>query len=362
MPDETPPSQSDPLSSEQDYPQTARKPDGFLDRIKALLGVKSGATLREDLKDALAEGQNLQAFSPQERTMLENVLGLRELRVADVMVPRADIIAVTIETTLAELLRVFRTASHSRLPVYGETLDDPKGMLHIRDFLDFLAARAEAGAAKRKRRNASETAAFDLGNVDLAQTLASTKLVRSVLYAPPSMPAMDLLRRMQSTRTHIALVIDEYGGTDGLVSIEDLVEMIVGDIEDEHDETGVAIRTLPGGYLLIEARASLEEVGLALQTNLETDEAAEDVDTIGGYLATIAGRLPARGELILTPNGIEFEVIDADPRRIKRVRVHLKTKEQRLLLAPGGTPDSSNDIPPDLLEKKTTPSTADRAA
>ncbi len=305
----------------------APRPDGLLDRLKHLFGLRSNASLREDLKDALAENLNDTAFSPQERTMLENVLGLRELRVADVMVPRADIIAVGIDTSLAELLRVFRTASHSRLPVYGETLDDPKGMLHIRDFLDFLATSAEAGAAKRKRRNLKETTAFDLGNVDLALSLASTKLLRPVLFAPPSMPALDLLVRMQSTRTHIALVIDEYGGTDGLVSIEDLVEMIVGDIEDEHDETGIAISELAGGYLMIDARATLEEVGKALETDFELDEAAEDVDTIGGYLAAIAGRLPTRGELILTPEGMEFEVMDADPRRIKRVRVLRKLQK-----------------------------------
>ncbi len=322
---------SDPLSPQQ------RKPERFLERIKALLGLKSGATLREDLKDALAEGQIHEAFSPQERQMLENVLGLRERRVADVMVPRADIIAVSLDTSLAELLRVFRSASHSRLPVYGETLDEPKGMVHIRDFLDFLSARAEAGAAKRKKRNSTDMGsavmgAFDLGNVDLAQMLATTKLVRPILYAPPSMPAMDLMRRMQSTHTHIALVIDEYGGTDGLVSIENLVEMIVGDIEDEHDEIGQSINAAPDGYLLIDARATLEEVGEALKTDFEIHEAAEDVDTIGGYLATIAGRLPARGELILTPSGHEFEVIDADPRRIKRVRVNTNINLKSLKL------------------------------
>ncbi len=322
MPDEPSQPPQEPSSSHSDYSDQNQRHEGVLHKIKSLLGLKSGTSLREDLKDALAEGVTDQAFSPQECIMLENVLGLRERRVADVMVPRVDIIAVSIETSLANLLKVFRSASHSRLPVYGETLDDPKGMLHIRDFLDFLSARAEVGAAKRRSKNTSETTAFDLGNVDLAQKLSSTKLVRPILYVPPSMPAMDLLRRMQSTRTHIALVIDEYGGTDGLVSNEDLVEMIVGDIEDEHDETGLAIKSIAGGYLLIDARASLEEVSEALGTNLEIDEAAEDVDTIAGYLATIAGRLPARGELILAPSGIEFEIIDADPRRIKRVKVH----------------------------------------
>ena len=340
MPDEThnpvpePPSTNAARDNIQHRMPTLGRYEGLIERVKNRLGLKSNASLRDDLKGALAEHTQNSPFSPQERTMLENVLGLRELRVADVMVPRADIIAVAFDTSLGELLRVFRTASHSRLPVYGETLDDPKGMLHIRDFLDFLAARAEAGAAKRKRRNIKETTAFDLGNVDLAQTLASTKLLRPVLYAPPSMPALDLLVRMQATRTHIALVIDEYGGTDGLVSIEDLVEMIVGDIEDEHDETGVAIQPTSGGYLLIEARASLEEVSEVLGADLELDEAAEDVDTIGGYLATIAGRVPSRGELIKTPNGIEFEVMDADPRRIKRIRVQKAAQDDDAVAAP----------------------------
>ncbi|MBY0613544.1 MAG: hemolysin family protein [Beijerinckiaceae bacterium] len=350
MPDDThnpvpePPSSTAPTAAQPNGHQNGAARESLLDRLKTLLGLKSNASLREDLKEALADNQPNSAFSPQERTMLENVLGFRELRVADVMVPRADIIAVAFDTSLAELLRVFRTASHSRLPVYGETLDDPKGMLHIRDFLDFLAARADAGAARRKRRNDKETTAFDLGNVDLALTLASTKLLRPVLYAPPSMPALDLLVRMQATRTHIALVIDEYGGTDGLVSIEDLVEMIVGDIEDEHDETGVAIQPASGGYLMIEARASLEEVSEVLGTDLELDDAAEDVDTIGGYLATIAGRVPSRGELIATPNGIEFEVMDADPRRIKRVRVQKTASEETtpLLAAPKASTDAED--------------------
>ena len=388
------PNQPEARSSESASPSagTTPRPDGLLDRLKNLIGFRSNATLRKDLEEALAENPTDSVFSPQERTMLENVLGFRELRVLDVMVPRADIIAVALDTSLAELLRVFRTASHSRLPVYGETLDDPKGMLHIRDFLDFLATRAEAGAARRRRSNAkaakseairsgpepipAETAvrelngkepstrpkgAFDLGAVDLAATLASTKLLRPVLYAPPSMPALDLLVRMQATRTHIALVIDEYGGTDGLVSIEDLVEMIVGDIEDEHDETGVAIQPASGGYLMIEARASLEEVGEVLGTDLELHEAAEDVETIGGYLTTIAGRVPSRGELIRTPNGIEFEVMDADPRRIKRVRVQKGASEQpaaavKAIAQPISPPIDGNAAPsPPLSERLSEP-------
>jgi CBS domain containing-hemolysin-like protein len=290
----------------------------LIDRLRSLFGL-GGASVRDDIQEALEDTSADPDFSPLERAMLKNVLALHEVRVEDVMVPRADIISVGYYASLAEVLSVFRAAGHSRLPVQADNLDDPRGMVHIRDFVDFIAA-----ATDEFRRSAeAQPAHLSLDEM----TLAQTGIVRPVLFAPPSMPALDLLVKMQATRTHMALVIDEYGGTDGLASIEDIVEMIVGDIEDEHDETGVAIQTTPGGYLVIEGRAALGEVGEALGTNFELDEAAEDVDTIGGYLVTLAGRVPSRGELISTPNKIEFEVIDADPRRIKRVRVQPKSKD-----------------------------------
>lgn len=285
----------------------------FLDR----LGLRNGGSIREDITEALAQDSGqLADLSPQERAMLSNVLSLRERRVSDVMVPRADIIAAPAEITLGELLEQFRRAGHSRLPVYGDTLDDPRGMIHIRDFLDFIADKA-------KPAGASEAGGTDLGAVDLSVTLASAKILRPVLYVPPSMPAVDLLVRMQATRTHIALVIDEYGGTDGLVSIEDLVEIVVGDIEDEHDlDEAPTIAPAGENIFTADARATLEDLRDATGIDLSQAEVAEDVDTLGGLIVTLAGHVPARGELIQGPEGLEFEILDADPRRIKRLRIH----------------------------------------
>ena len=296
--------------------------DSWLDRLLQRLHLRPRDSIREELEDALAETDE-HAFTPQERAMLRSVLGLHRVRVDDVMVPRADIVAVAGDATLGEVLGVFRTAGHSRLPVYGETLDDPKGMVHIRDFLDHLAARAEAGPPSRPGQTPS------LGDVDLSIPLSAACILRPVLYVPGSMPAIDLLVRMQAKRTHMALVIDEYGGTDGLVSIENLVEIVVGDIEDEHDEAATRM-ILPdeaglgeaGRAFLVDARAHLDEVAAAIGIGREgLGEVAREVDTIGGLILTLAGRVPSRGELIAGPDGLEFEVLDADPRRVKRLRI-----------------------------------------
>jgi CBS domain containing-hemolysin-like protein len=309
----------------------------WVDRVLERIGLRSGATVREDIADALAQnGRQIGDLSPQERAMLNNVLSLRELKVADVMVPRADVIAVAAETTLGDLLALFRTAGHSRLPVYGETLDDPRGMVHIRDFLDFIAAKAEA-SQKGRRRSKVVGEGPNLGGVDLSATLSSAKILRQVLYCPPSMPAVDLLVRMQATRTHMALVIDEYGGTDGLISIEDLVEMVVGDIEDEHDDVeGPAITVQADGRFMADARATLAELTAATGVDLSEAEIAEDVDTLGGLIVTLVGRVPSRGEVIRGPEGLEFEVLDADPRRIKRLRIQQRPEGQK----PTGSPPS----------------------
>lgn len=295
--------------------------DHWYDRVLTRLGLKPRESIRHDLEDALAETVEDPDFSPQERAMLKNVLGFHRIRVDDAMVPRADIVAVSDDTALGELLHLFRTAGHSRLPVYGETLDDPKGMVHIRDFLDFIAKHADPGngaAAEDPGKHSRP----NLGQVDFSIPLASAEILRPVLFVPRSMPAIDLLVRMQATRTHMALVIDEYGGTDGLVSIEDLVEMVVGDIEDEHDDaTEMMIVTAADGSFIADARASLDEVKESLGVDLQYEERAEDIDTIGGFIVTIAGRVPARNELILGPGNLEFEILDADPRRVKRVRI-----------------------------------------
>ncbi len=309
---------------------------GLFDRVLSALGLKAAPSFRDDLEDALADRAEGGDFSPREREMLKNVLGLRERRVDDVMVPRADIVAVPLDTSLGDLLRIFRTAGHSRLPVYAESLDDPRGMVHIRDYIDYIAAKAETVPPSRRRK--MPAGAPDLGKVDLSTTLGTAKILRPVLYAPPSMPALDLLAKMQTTRTHMALVIDEYGGTDGLVSIEDLVEIVVGDIEDEHDsEDAPMIAPTSDGDFIADARVSLEEFGAALAVELGMDEIAEEVDTLGGYIVTLAGRVPVRGEIIAGLQELEFEVLDADPRRVKKVRVHRRTP------AP---PPSTDVVPP----------------
>ncbi|MCB4801060.1 CBS domain containing-hemolysin-like protein [Methylobacterium brachiatum] len=325
--------------------------DPWYDRLLQALHLKPRDSLREGLEEALAEPDAGESgLTPLERVMLKNVLGLHKVRVDDVMVPRADIVAVSNDTNLGDLLKLFRSAGHSRLPVYGETLDDPRGMVHIRDLVDHIAAKAEparrsAASAVRPATPAEGEAdatvtprttrrpptrmhrSLDLGKVDLTTTLAAARIQRPVLFVPPSMPAIDLLVRMQATRTHMALVIDEYGGTDGLISIEDLIEVVVGDIEDEHDVTEAKqVQRVDGEdeVFVADARTPLAEVSEATGVDLvaAVGDMAEEIDTLGGMIVTLAGRVPSRGELIAGPGNLEFEVLDADPRRLKRLRFH----------------------------------------
>ena len=339
--------------SATDSEPSSSRPSVF-ERLRNLLGF-SAASIRDDIEDALEDAGTTTDFSPQERAMLKNVLNLHDLRVADVMVPRADIIAVSIDASLAEVLSVFRTAGHSRLPVHAGSLDDPRGMVHIRDFVNHIAELAESASPRRRRppisgsEASSETESADsarktaANGIDLTQPLAGAQILRPVLYAPPSMPALDLLVKMQATRTHMALIIDEYGGTDGLASIEDIVEMIVGDIEDEHDEeVAPEIVAQPDGDFVVDARASLEDVRKALDDDLVEMGEAEDVDTLGGLVAAFLGRVPTRGEIVAANERFEIEVIDADPRRIKKLRIHRKlAQDERALAKPGGTSDKS---------------------
>jgi CBS domain containing-hemolysin-like protein len=292
----------------------------FASRLRHIMRFRERVAAKEGLGPVSTEAAS--DASTQERAMLRNVLALRQARVADVMVPRADIVAVPADVSLAELMKVFRGAAHSRLPVYGETLDAPQGMVHIRDFLDYLTEKAQASGAAAGESGEAQIA--NLGSVDLATPLSALGILRPVLYVPASMRAVALLRRMQATRTHMALVIDEYGGTDGLVSIEDLIEIVVGEIEDEHDDDeGALVTRVDERTLIANARAELSEVSAMLGTDLSVGHAAEEVDTIGGLIVTLAGRVPVRGELIAGPDNIEFEVMDADPRRLKRVRIHI---------------------------------------
>jgi hemolysin (HlyC) family protein len=319
----------DPRSSGND-PTKSRLQPGFFQRLIFLFRPYSSATIRENLQDALAaDGVGDQTITSDERAMLHNILRLREVRVEDVMIPRADINAVDQKMTLGELLKLFESSGHSRMPVYNETLDDPRGMVHIRDVVGAIT-RLAAEKKRPRRKNGAVAAAghnssnqFDLGKVELDRTIEELKLSRDVLFVPPSMLAADLMARMQAQRIQMALVIDEYGGTDGLVSLEDIVEMVVGDIEDEHDDEEVLYKANEDGTIIADARVDLEELADALGSDFleAAREEDDDVDTIGGLLFSLLGRIPVRGEVVPSFAGYEIEVLEADPRRIKRVKI-----------------------------------------
>lgn len=263
--------------------------------LRALRRSKGSDSVREALEELIEDREDSEVpIDDNERLLLGNILHLRDVTAYDVMVPRADIVAVEARTPLKELLELFVKLGHSRLPVYRSTLDDVIGMVHIKDVL----------AASQ-----------------IDKPFHLHRIVRRVMFVSPSMRALDMLLEMRLKRIHMALVVDEYGGIDGLVTIEDVVEQIVGEIEDEHDravEPDMVVRA--DGVIEADARTPIEEfedkVGAVL-----TEEEREDVDTLGGLVFFIAGRVPSRGELISHPSGLEFEVVDADPRRIKRLRV-----------------------------------------
>jgi CBS domain containing-hemolysin-like protein len=277
------------------------KSPSLLKRLAHLLrGDDAAATMRETLEEAIEEADRQSpGLSDQERIMLANLLKFGELRVKDVMVPRADIVAVEESTPLAELIMQFREAQHSRLVVYRETLDDPVGFVHLKSVLQQMET-TESG--------------FTLREAPISA------IKHDILFAPPSMPVLDLLLKMQTTHIHLALVIDEYGGTDGLVSIEDVIEEIVGDIADEHDEEQPGARQLPSGGFVADARIDLEDFKTETGIEFPRDEDS-DIDTLGGLVVSLIGRVPQRGEIVAHPNGVEFEVLEADPRRVKRLLI-----------------------------------------
>lgn len=253
------------------------------------------ASLREALGELIEETDAKAAeIDPQERALLANILKLHELTAEDVMIPRVDIVAVEHLASLGELLQVMSKQAHSRVPVYRESLDDVIGMVHIKDLLAWWR------------------------QPDVFQI---AKIIRPVLFIAPSMRVLDLLLKMRATRHHLALVVDEYGGIDGLVTIEDLVEEIVGEIEDEHDvEVRPSLEEGGGGTLVADARVPIEEFEARVGPVLLAEE-RDEIETLGGLVFALAGRIPARGEVVVHRSGLEFEVIDADPRRIKRLRV-----------------------------------------
>ena len=255
--------------------------------IRTLFGWKPGS-VRDDLQVVLdASTPDEVGFSAIERTMLRNILGLHERRIADVMIHRADIIAVKRDIPLGELMSLFESAAHSRLVVYNETLDDPEGIVHIRDLLAFMTARArvpDTGKAKRKK---PLPAGLDLRAVDLALPLADANIIRKLLFVPPSMRAIDLLAQMQASRIHLALVVDEYGGTDGLVSIEDIVEQIVGEIDDEHDsDEPPAIVRQGDNSFIADARASLDDARTVIGKAVRDSTKARQGHAVSGASVT----------------------------------------------------------------------------
>ncbi|MBD0414917.1 hemolysin family protein [Oryzicola mucosus] len=299
--------------------QPAVEGPSFLERIGRLFRQRNGGNIREEIADALAEsGADTDSFSPGERAMLGNILRLREVTVEDVMVPRADIQAIEITTNLSDLLAMFQDSGHSRMPVYAGSLDDPRGMVHIRDVLVHITSAARIGV---KPPGEGAGALLDLSRVDLSQSIETLGLIRNVLFVPSAMLASELMTRMQATRTQMALVIDEYGGTDGVVSLEDIVEVVVGDIEDEHDEDVPLITHAGDGVFIIDGKAEIEDVAPMISDDFKPGEHLEYVDTIGGMVLNAFGRVPLRGEVIQAVPGFEFHVLDADPRRVKRVRI-----------------------------------------
>ena len=274
----------------------------LLARLRQLLGRQPEHSLRESIAELVQEAAEEQAgagtqpeLDRQERALIANILRLRETTADDVMVPRADIVAMRVDVTLEQALQQLRAEGHSRYPVYREQLDDIVGMVHIKDVYAYVG-RPEA---------------FSL-----------EAILRKPLMVAPQMPVLDLLLQMRQQRMHLALVIDEYGGVDGLVTIEDLVETIVGDISDEHDEIQAAmVVERADGTLDVNARLPVEEFEHRMGPVLSEDERDADIDTVGGLVFTLAGRVPTKGEVISHPSGLEFRVLDADPRRIRRVRV-----------------------------------------
>ena len=296
--------------------------EGFVQRLKNRLSRPRDKGLREDLESVIEthEAQNPgEELGVETKSMMRNLIAFSDLRVDDVMVPRADILAIEDSATMRELLLKFNEANHSRLPVYRETLDDVVGMIHVKDFMRWMTVKGAKGKAKAKLSSISVSA------TDLSLTVKQTGLYREVLFVPPSMPAADLLLKMQADHMHLAIVIDEYGGSDGLVSIEDLVEEIVGDISDEHDtDEEKLIERQDENTYVADARVQISEVDKLLGVDLLSDEEEDEADTLGGLIFEMAGRLPTRGEIIKHPSGLEFEILQSDPRRVKRIRIHVK--------------------------------------
>lgn len=284
-----------PADIPPDQSVTPTKNGGIGGWLKGLFRTKNGDSARDTLAELIEEREDEEIpINENERVLLANILELRDRTIADVMVPRVDIIAIETEASIKDVTKIMTENGHSRIPVYRETLDNAVGMVHIKDIL------AWDGPDEK----------FKLAQV-----------IRKVLFVSPSMQVLELLLEMRANRSHMALVVDEFGGIDGLVTIEDLVEEIVGEIEDEHDqEEAPGLKALKDGCYTADARLLLKDMEEKFGVFLEEEE-REYIDTLGGLVFALAGRVPIRGELIQHPSGFEFEVLDADPRRIRRLKI-----------------------------------------
>ena len=309
---------------------TARR-HGLWNLIKQRFGQGRDSSFQESLQNVIethSGGDGESQIADEAKSMLLNIIEFADMRVEDVMVPRADIVAIEETATIRALLESFIDANHSRLPIYRETLDDISGFIHVKDLLRWMAQRS--GQKRRAKAATAKPAAqgFSLTGADLSLSVKQAGVTRDLLFVPPSMPAPDLLIKMQASHIHLAVVVDEYGGTDGLVSIEDLVEEIVGDISDEHDTDELLVRGGEDGIYVADGRVDIEELEKLLGVDFLPEEREEDADTLGGLVFSMAGRVPARGELIRHPSGIEFEIMESDPRRVKRVRILTRAKSE----------------------------------
>lgn len=281
--------------------------------LRGLLALRT-VSLRDDLEVALESENSGETadFTQSERAILKNVLELGEKRVEDVMVPRADIEAIEKSDTLAVLVTRFRLVGHSRMPVYDDSLDDIIGFIHVKDALRRITEPVTDPEAPLPVK---------LVSPPLRQKLEKLDIMRQVLFVPPLMPVGDLLQQMQARRVHMAVVIDEYGGTDGLVTIEDLLEAVVGEIEDEHDDDVALVRKINSNVFIASARAELEEVREVIGPDFDPGAHADEVDTLGGLVFELAGHVPAKGETVNGIKGFEFEVLQSDSRQVKRVKI-----------------------------------------
>lgn len=287
------------MTDGHEEPSTKKLPS-FVQRLTRVFSrerIGSAAAVEEALE---ASGETIDV---SHKDMILRAARFDRLKVIDVMRPRAEIVALEVSATLGEAARAFSESQHSRLPIYGETLDDPLGLIHVRDVMSLLAPTVEGDS-----------------HAKISDRLLP-RIKRDILFVPSSMALSTLFIKMQSSRIHLALVVDEYGGTDGLVSMEDLVEQILGAIEDEHDVEAALVMERPGGAFDADGRASVSELEAKLQLSLALPDHEDEFDTVAGLAVALAGRVPQRGEILHHPAGLDVEITDADPRRVKRIRI-----------------------------------------